>query len=70
MLPKMAANATICSTFEVQYGTSTSSRMTAIGHLGYLKNRSRDFAHASRCNSGLLAPGNRGRVRNVPEDDR
>jgi len=41
-LLKMAANATICSTFEVQYGTSTSSRMTAIGHLGYLKNRSRD----------------------------
>ena len=33
---KMAANATICSTFEVQYGKSTSVRTTAIGHLGYL----------------------------------
>jgi len=30
------ANATIFSTFEVQYGTSTSPRTTAIGHLGYL----------------------------------
>jgi len=36
MLLKMAVNATICSTFEVQYGISTSSRTTAIGHLGYL----------------------------------
>jgi len=33
---KMAANATICSTFEVQYGKSTSARTTAIGNLGYL----------------------------------
>jgi len=36
MLLKMAINATICSTFEVQYGKSTSMRTTAIGHLGYL----------------------------------
>ena len=48
MLLKMATNATICSTFEVQYGTSTSSRTTAIGHLGYLINRSLDFAHAHK----------------------
>ena len=33
MLPKMAVNAAICSTFEVQYGTSTSTRTTAIGHM-------------------------------------
>ena len=36
MLLKMAVNATICSTFEVQYGKSTSARTTAVGHLGYL----------------------------------
>jgi len=36
MLLKMAVNVTICSTFEVQYGKSTSSRTTAIEHLGYL----------------------------------
>jgi len=36
MLLKMAVNATICSTFEVQYGKSMSARTTAIGHLGYL----------------------------------
>ena len=36
MLLKMAVNAAICSTFEVQYGKSTSARTTAIGHLGYL----------------------------------
>jgi len=36
MLLKMAINATICSTFEVQYGKSTSSRTSAIRHLGYL----------------------------------
>ena len=35
-LLKMAVNATICSTFEVQYGKSTSTKTTAIGHLGYL----------------------------------
>jgi len=33
MLLKMAVNATICSTFEVQYGKSTSTRTTAIRHL-------------------------------------
>jgi len=36
MLLKIAVNATICSTFEVQSGKSTSTRTTAIGHLGYL----------------------------------
>jgi len=36
MLPKMAVNASICLTFEVQYGKSTSVRTTAIGHIGYL----------------------------------
>ena len=36
MLLKMAVNAAICSTFEVQYGKSTSARTTAIGHFGYL----------------------------------
>jgi len=35
-LLKMAVNAAIYSTFEVQYGKSTSARTTAIGHLGYL----------------------------------
>jgi len=33
MLLKMVVNATICSTFEVQYGKSTSTRTTAIRHL-------------------------------------
>ena len=37
MLLKMAVNTIKCSTFEVQYGKSTASRTTAIGHLGYLK---------------------------------
>ena len=37
MLLKMAVNATICSTFKVQYGKSTSSRTTAITHIGHLK---------------------------------
>ena len=32
MLLKMAVNATICSTFEVQYGKSTSTRTTAVRH--------------------------------------
>jgi len=36
MLLKMAVNAAICSTFEVQYGKSTLVIKTAIGHLGYL----------------------------------
>ena len=36
MLLKMAENAAICSTCEVQYGKSTSERTTAIGNLGYL----------------------------------
>ena len=36
MLLKMAVNAAICSTFEVQYGKSTSTRATAIGHIGDL----------------------------------
>jgi len=36
MLLKMAVNATIFSTFKTQYGKSTSSRTTAIGHLGNL----------------------------------
>ena len=36
MLLKMAVNAAICSTFEVQYDKSTSTRTTAIGHLGPL----------------------------------
>jgi len=36
MLLKMAVNATVCSAFEVQYGKSTSSRTTAIGHLRQL----------------------------------
>jgi len=45
MLLKMAVNETICSTFEVQYCKSTSTRMTAIRHLGTF-NRSRYFAHA------------------------
>jgi len=35
-LLKMAVNADICSTFEVQYGKSTSARTTAIGRLGHL----------------------------------
>jgi len=39
-----AVNAAICSTFEVQYGKLTSTRTTAIGHLGYL-NRSRADTH-------------------------
>ena len=30
-------NATICSTFEVQYGKSMSMRTTAIRHLGHLQ---------------------------------
>jgi len=47
MLLKMAVKATYCSTFEVQYGKSTSARTTAIGHLGYF-NRSRDIAHAQK----------------------
>ena len=37
MLLKMAVNAAICSTFEVQYGKSTSARTTALRHLGHLK---------------------------------
>jgi len=36
MLLKMAVNATISSTFEVQCGKWTSTKTTAIGHLGYL----------------------------------
>jgi len=36
MLLKMAVNATTCWTFEVQYGKSTLTRTTAIGHIGYL----------------------------------
>jgi len=32
MLLKMAENATVCSTFEVQYGILTSTRTTAIRH--------------------------------------
>jgi len=36
MLLRMAVNETMCSTFEVKYGKSTSTRTTAIGHLGYL----------------------------------
>jgi len=32
MLLKMAVNATICSTVEVQYGKSTSTRTTAVRH--------------------------------------
>ena len=34
---KMAVNAAICSTFEVQYGKSTAARTTALRHLGHLK---------------------------------
>jgi len=37
MLLKMAVNETVCSTFEVQYGKSTSTRTTAIRHLGHLQ---------------------------------
>ena len=47
MLLKMAVNATICSTFEVQYGKSTSTKTTAIRHFGHF-NGSRDFAHAQK----------------------
>jgi len=36
MLLKMAAKETICSTFEVQYCKSTSTRTTAIRHVGHL----------------------------------
>jgi len=36
MLLKMARNATICSTFEVQYGIPTSTRTTETRHLGQL----------------------------------
>jgi len=36
MLLKMAANETMCSTFAVQYGKSTSTKTTAIRHLGHL----------------------------------
>jgi len=36
MLLKMAVNETICSTFEVQYGKSASTRTTAVRHLGHL----------------------------------
>ena len=36
MLLKMAVNAAICLTFEVQYGKLKSARTTAIGHLGYV----------------------------------
>jgi len=32
MLLKMAVNATKCSTFEVQYGKSSSTRTTAVKH--------------------------------------
>ena len=42
-----AVNAAMCSTFEVQYGKSTTARTTAMRHLGCL-NRSRDFAHAQK----------------------
>ena len=41
MLLKMAVNAAICSTFEVQYDKSTSTRTTAIGHLGHVISRMR-----------------------------
>jgi len=36
MLLKLAVNENICSTFEVQYDKSTSTRTTAITHLGGL----------------------------------
>jgi len=36
MLLTIAANATKCSPFEVQYGKSTSTRTTAVRHLGQL----------------------------------
>ena len=41
MLLKMVVNAAICSTFEVQYGKSTSVRTTAIGHLDHVISRMR-----------------------------
>ena len=47
MLLKIAVNAAICSTFEVQYGKLTSTRTTAIGHKGTF-NISLDFAHAEK----------------------
>jgi len=37
MLLKMTVNVTICSTFEVQFGKSTSTRTTTIRHLGHLE---------------------------------
>jgi len=37
MLLKMAVSATICSTFQVQYGKSTSMRTTAIGQLRHFQ---------------------------------
>ena len=36
MLLQIAVNETMCSTFEVQYGKSTSTRTTAIRHFGHL----------------------------------
>jgi len=48
MLLKMAASAIKCSTFEVQYGKSTSTRTTAIKYFGDIFNRSCDFAHAHK----------------------
>ena len=37
MLLKIAVSANICSTSEVQYGKSTSTRTTAVRHLGHLQ---------------------------------
>jgi len=58
MLLKMAVNAAVCSTFKVQYGKSTSTRTTAIGHLGYSFTRSRDFAHVQKHTSFNTGPCN------------
>ena len=55
MLLKMAENAVICSTCEVQYGKSTSARTIAIEIQGTFS-RSRDFAHAHKL-IRLLAQG-------------
>jgi len=52
LLLKMAVNATICSTSEVQYGKLTSSRTSAIKRLGYVK-QSRDFAHVQKLIYGI-----------------
>ena len=55
MLLKMVVNAAICSTFEVQYGKSTSARTTALRHLGHVISRMRRISYVFKTGRALFS---------------